>query len=52
MQLIVRGNIIKGAELLEGEFGLISEAVSPGFIYEHNHTATEEEIKGISEEIY
>jgi predicted cupin superfamily sugar epimerase len=34
LQLIVRGGCWKATELEIGEFGLVSEAVSPGFEYE------------------
>ena len=33
-QLAVKGGTWKAAELLEGDYGLISEAVAPGFEYE------------------
>ena len=33
-QLTVKGGCWKASELIEGEYGLISEAVSPGFEYE------------------
>jgi predicted cupin superfamily sugar epimerase len=32
-QLLVKGGYWKASVLLEGEFGLLSEAVSPGFDY-------------------
>lgn len=32
-QLTVKGGCWKASELLEGEYGLLSEAVSPGFVY-------------------
>lgn len=34
MQLMVPGNTWKACFLLDGEYGLISEAVAPGFEYE------------------
>ncbi len=34
LQLVVRGGTWKASHLEEGEYGLISEAVSPGFDYE------------------
>lgn len=34
MQLVVPGNTWKACHLLEGKFGLITEAVSPGFEYQ------------------
>ncbi|MGZ8171630.1 MULTISPECIES: cupin domain-containing protein [Methylobacter] len=45
LQLIVHGGCWKATELETGEFGLISEAVSPGFEYEDMELATEAIIK-------
>lgn len=45
LQLIVRGGCWKASELETGEFGLISEAVSPGFEYDDMELAKEETIK-------
>ena len=45
LQLIVRGGCWKATELEAGEFGLISEAVSPGFEYEDMELAEEKTIK-------
>lgn len=45
LQLIVRGGCWKATELETGEFGLISEAVSPGFEYEDMELAKETIIK-------
>lgn len=45
LQLIVRGGCWKATELATGEFGLISEAVSPGFEYDDMELAKEETIK-------
>ncbi|TAN67541.1 MAG: cupin domain-containing protein [Methylobacter sp.] len=45
LQLIVRGGCWKATELETGEFGLISEAVSPGFEYDDMELAKEELIK-------
>ena len=39
-QLIVKGGCWKASELLEGEYGLLSEAVSPSFEYEDMELAT------------
>ena len=39
LQLIVKGGYWKSSELLDGEWGLISEAVSPGFSYDDNELA-------------
>lgn len=45
LQLIVRGGCWKATELETGEFGLVSEAVSPGFEYEDMELAEERVIK-------
>lgn len=45
LQLIVRGGCWKATELESGEFGLISEAVAPGFEYEDMELAKQEIIK-------
>ncbi|MGZ4968237.1 MAG: cupin domain-containing protein [Methylobacter sp.] len=45
LQLIVKGGCWKATELETGEFGLISEAVSPGFEYEDMELAEKEMIK-------
>jgi predicted cupin superfamily sugar epimerase len=45
LQLIVRGGCWKATELEAGEFGLISEAVSPGFDYEDMELAEQKSIK-------
>ncbi|MGZ5027057.1 MAG: cupin domain-containing protein [Methylobacter sp.] len=45
LQLIVRGGCWKASELETGEFGLISEAVSPGFDYDDMELAEKETIK-------
>lgn len=45
LQLIVRGGCWKATELEAGEFGLISEAVSPGFDYEDMELAERTIIK-------
>jgi predicted cupin superfamily sugar epimerase len=34
LQLVVRGGVWKASHLAQGDYGLISEAVSPGFEYE------------------
>ena len=44
-QLIVRGGYWKATELEAGEFGLVSEAVSPGFEYEDMELAEADVIK-------
>jgi len=43
-QLIVRGGNWKISQLLSGEYGLIGEAVAPGFEYRDNTMATREKI--------
>ena len=45
MQLMVRGNTWKACSLLDGEYGLISEAVAPGFEYEDMRIGKEEELE-------
>jgi predicted cupin superfamily sugar epimerase len=45
LQLLVRGGCWKASELKAGEFGLISEAVSPGFEYDDMELAKEQAIK-------
>ena len=45
LQLIVKGGCWKATELETGEFGLISEAVAPGFDYEDMELAEETLIK-------
>ncbi|WP_444996433.1 cupin domain-containing protein [Aliikangiella sp. IMCC44359] len=39
-QLIVKGGYWKASQLCSGEYGLISEAVSPGFDYADNEVAS------------
>ncbi len=45
LQLVVRSGCWKASELKSGEFGLISEAVSPGFDYEDMELANAPLIK-------
>lgn len=47
LQLIVRGGCWKATELSAGEFGLVSEAVSPGFEYEDMELAEEKIIRNL-----
>ena len=47
LQLIVRGGGWKATELSTGEFGLVSEAVSPGFEYADMELAQEKVIKDL-----
>ncbi|RLA43573.1 MAG: cupin domain-containing protein [Gammaproteobacteria bacterium] len=44
-QLVVNGGDWKVSQLCSGEYGLISEAVAPGFEYEDNEIATSELVK-------
>ena len=44
-QLIVKGGYWKASELIEGEYGLLSEAVSPSFEYEDMMLACTESIE-------
>lgn len=46
-QLLVRSGDWKASELCGGEFGLLSEAVSPGFEYADNELAKQREIQSI-----
>lgn len=41
-QLLVPGGYWKAAQLCAGDYALISEAVSPGFVYADNEIATED----------
>ena len=45
LQLLVRGGCWKASELESGEYGLISEAVVPGFEYEDMELATPELVR-------
>jgi predicted cupin superfamily sugar epimerase len=47
LQLIVQGGYWKATELAAGEFGLVSEAVSPGFEYEDMVLAEQNLIKNL-----
>ena len=51
LQLVVPGGYWKASRLCSGEYGLISEAVSPGFDYADNEIATEELMQGKFPEI-
>lgn len=42
LQMVVKGGYWKASRLLEGEFGLLGEAVSPGFDYADNVIGEEE----------
>ncbi len=52
LQLIVRGGCWKASELESGEFGLISEAVSPGFEYRDMELAEEKLIKSLFPQLW
>lgn len=45
LQLLVKGGTWKASHLCNGEYGLISEAVSPGFEYADNELATVTQFK-------
>lgn len=45
LQLTIRSGFWKATELVTGEFGLVSEAVSPGFEYDDMELADEKTIK-------
>jgi predicted cupin superfamily sugar epimerase len=47
LQLIVRSGYWKATELTAGEFGLVSEAVSPGFEYEDMELADEKATRNL-----
>ncbi len=46
-QLVVKGGVWKASRLKNGEFGLISEAVAPGFVYDDNILATSDLLESI-----
>ncbi len=45
LQMTVPGGVWKASTLLEGSYGLISEAVAPGFDYRDRELATPEQIQ-------
>ncbi len=45
LQLVVKGGCWKASELISGEYGLISEAVAPGFEYSDRVIADEKTLK-------
>jgi hypothetical protein len=45
LQLLVPGGWWKASRICDGEYALISEAVSPGFEYADNEIATEQQIQ-------
>jgi len=52
LQLVVRGGYWKATELVAGEFGLVSEAVSPGFEYEDMELAAGSVIKKLFPDLW
>ncbi|MCI5130106.1 MAG: cupin domain-containing protein [Candidatus Electrothrix sp. EH2] len=51
LQLLVPGGWWKASRICDGDYALISEAVSPGFEYADNEIATEEQIQRFFPEI-
>jgi len=51
LQLLVPGGWWKASQICEGDYALISEAVSPGFEYADNEIATEELVQQCFPEI-
>ena len=49
LQLTVPGGYWKSSRLVSGEYGLISEAVAPGFDYADNELADEEFLESLAE---
>ena len=50
-QLIVRGGVWKASHLCSGEYGLISEAVSPGFDYKDNEIANPDVLSLVNQKL-
>lgn len=50
LQLIVKGGCWKASRLTTGEYGLISEAVSPGFDYQDHVLASQDTLTTFSKE--
>ncbi len=50
-QLVVNGGDWKVSLLCSGEYGLISEAVAPGFEYDDNEIATVEMVRQLFPEL-
>lgn len=50
LQLTVPGGYWKSSKLLQGEYGLISEAVSPGFDYADNELANDQSLAELGSE--
>ena len=51
LQLVVKGGCWKASQLLEGEYGLISEAVTPGFEYQDHVMADTGVLENLSPDI-
>ena len=45
LQLTVQGGVWKASELIEGAYGLVGEAVAPGFDYRDREIASPDEIR-------
>ena len=52
LQLMVPGNFWKATRLEQGEYGLLSEAVSPGFDYEDMTLASNTQLKQLFPELW
>ena len=52
LQLLVKGGCWKASALESGEFGLLSEAVAPGFEYEDMELATQERIQSLFPQLF
>ena len=51
LQMVVPGGVWKAAELCEGDYGLISEVVTPGFEYADNEIASKAHIQSFNSEV-
>lgn len=51
-QLLVKGGEWKATKLAEGEYGLLSEAVCPGFDFADNEIASDEQIRTLYPDLY
>lgn len=52
LQLVVPGNIWKATELVDGEYGLLSEAVSPGFDYDDMQLASAQQLQQLFPQLW
>lgn len=52
LQFVVKAGCWKATELPEGQYGLISEAVAPGFDYQDMELATESRIKTLFPDLW